>query len=789
MSLDSDHFLADHSHRALRACLISHQYPPGIIGGIGRFTADLAAGFAALGHDVHVLTTQGGICITTLEHGAWIHRLPRNPVIPEAIRSQYAGPYLARMGVIYREIARLHEEKPFDVVSGPIWLAEGLLAAMDCRFVSILSLHTSSKTGLDPQVQGQPARNDPLTELEMRCVGAYAYTHANSHAAVSRIAREYGPPNGVFVIPHGVNDAYRLQSRTRHDNRRIRVLLVGLLDKRKGADVLFRIVPEILSRFPTIDFALLGQASPLPEFQGETLPVAMKRRLVHDPDMLDRVSFAGVVSEQDLHQHYADADLLLLPSRYESFGLAVIEAMSFSLPVVAWKAGGVCETLVDGETGILVDLENEGGLVEAVGRLATDPGLRKAYGEAGRRRYLQHFSTAISIPRTIAAYREVVRVAGSASGDRVSFDPDVFASNVAGVIAATTTAIGEAALQTAHALITGDGADRPLVDVIVRCADSGKQAVPALNSVLAQTYSNFRCLVVDDGSSDNSSDRIAQWLGEKQDSRFSFVRNEGSQGWMACIAAGRNMRSGAFVAFLDASDVWSPEFLETHVGVSFSVPVDLSCSDRVAIGPDRESIGCNDCPEGGDAWEFAVGRNVSSSSLPEVRSVPAAYLRSVPSRVRSCLMVRRSLLDALTPSGYENFRTCGPEHFLALCHYLTGSIVIGRALTACRCSSGGHLSPVAVIGSDAAKYLASDQSDDDIAVTRGLVRHVLDYPPGLAGLLTARGRQLLLRRLVRRCLLAGIGVEDSRIFGVLGFARVLRDQLRAKVWFLRGRLK
>jgi hypothetical protein len=165
---------------ALRICFISHQYPPGVIGGIGRFTADLAAGFAAAGHEVHVLTSQNGVCGVTVEDGVWVHRLLSRPPLPEALRNEQASLYLSRIGMIYREVARIQNEKPFDIISSPIWLAEGLLVAMDRRFASVLSLHTSSKTGLDIGGSGQSADSDPLTTLEMQCVREHSHTHANT---------------------------------------------------------------------------------------------------------------------------------------------------------------------------------------------------------------------------------------------------------------------------------------------------------------------------------------------------------------------------------------------------------------------------------------------------------------------------------------------------------------------------------------------------------------------------------------------------------------------------------
>lgn len=778
--------------RALRVCFISHQYPPDVIGGIGRFTADLARGFSVAGHDVHVLTTQGGVCMATRQNGVWIHRLPSSPAIPRFIRSDYSGLHLARMGCVYREIVRLHQEQPIDIISCPIWLAEGLLVAMDPRFVSVLSLHTSSKTGLD--LQSASLGTDPLTELERLCVRAHAYTHANSHAAVNKITDEYGPPTGVVVIPHGVNDRSELIRRSREEDGRVRVLLVGLLDKRKGADALYEIIPAVLARFPNVEFMLVGQETAIAELQNQTLSAALKARLAGSPDTLSRVEFAGVVSDRELNEAYANADILLLPSRFESFGLTVVEAMSFGLPVVAWKAGGVCETIVDGETGILVEVDDCPGIVEAVGRLAADSALRKRFGKAGRRRYLAHFSTAVSVPRTIETYRAIVDRSASTAKPHGSFDVNDLASKIAGVVEATTVAKGDAALETARLLIAGDGSDQPRVGVILRCFNSSAYVVSALESVFAQTYQNFRCVVIDDASSDGSAFLVSSWLFEKKDNRFSLVGNERSLGWMACIAAGRDA-GDEFVAFLDGADLWSPDFLETHVGVIRSRVVHLSCSDRVGIDPNGQM-------SGGALFSPAyqqrkrrfsrrlqsIGGNLSESGPPNVSRLPPTYLRSMPRRIASSMVVRRSLLDAVLPSDPQNFQVGVHEHILLLCHFLAGSYVIDRGLSACHCETEKSLSPIAAFAAEATAYSAPKRHADDLVVARQVARHLLDYPPQLATVLPARGRQVLLRKLVRTCLLAGVSIEDARLNDALGRARLLRDRLRAKVWFLRSQL-
>jgi glycosyltransferase involved in cell wall biosynthesis len=664
--------LANHSdhtsgkeERALRVCFISYQYPPAAGGGIGRFTADLATGFAAAGHDVHVISSQGGFRGVVRENDVWVHRVSDRPTVPTTIWQEPAGAFLAHISLIYREVMRAHLEKPFDIVSSPIWLAEGLLVAMDPRLTSVVSLHTSSKTLFDLAGFDNEA-DKALPILEAHCVRLHAHTHANSHAAVAKTAAEYSAPNGVVILPHGVADESPHFARTRGDDGRVRILVVGRLDKRKGADVLFDVIPKILSRFSFVEFILAGPENTVAELGHETLRVAIKKEFSARPEILGRIDFAGVVSDDELYQNYANADILLLPSRYESFGLSVIEAMSFGLPAVAWKAGGVCETVDDGETGILVDVGDRDGLVEAVGRLATDPGARRRCGAKARERYLSHFSTALSIPRTIDAYR---KIAGSFQAR--PFQREAFAAQFAAVIESVTSLRGETALQTARLLIDGDSSDQPIdvappqVAVIVTCRDCAGHAIAALDSVLAQTYRNFDCVVVDDASSDDSAKTISNWIAGRQDSRFRLVRNESSRGQMASFAAGLAQCDGAFVAFLDAGDRWLPDFLKNHVGLlrGGRPAAAASCSDfvqadhrgrmlsgtLVGLAPGSQTMTQGLLSPAQNDLFRPIGETPEPSFIQPYQ--PVASLSAI-----SGMLFRRSVLDAVMPRDPDNVR-------------------------------------------------------------------------------------------------------------------------------------
>src|SRR5919197_586490 len=171
--------------------------------------------------------------------------------------------------------------------------------------------------------------------------------------------------------------------RERHDLAgRPLVVCVSRLVPRKGHDVLIRALPEIRRRVPDAALLLVGEGSYRPALE------AMAAR-----SSPGSVVFAGAASEQDLPSYYRAGDVFAMPCRtrlggleVEGWGNVFIEAAACGRPVVVGDSGGARESVVDGETGLLVDGSDVGAVAEAVASLLEDPGRAEAMGSAGRAR-------------------------------------------------------------------------------------------------------------------------------------------------------------------------------------------------------------------------------------------------------------------------------------------------------------------------------------------------------------------------------------------------------------------
>ena len=118
----------------------------------------------------------------------------------------------------------------------------------------------------------------------------------------------------------------------------------------------------------------------------------------------DRVRMLGFVS--DVRALLSAADLFVMPSRWEGFGLAAAEAMSAGLPVIAARAAGLRELVVDGQTGILVEADEAEEVARSIEVLACDPRRRAEMGQAGAARAAESFG----IERNIAAHQRLYSV-------------------------------------------------------------------------------------------------------------------------------------------------------------------------------------------------------------------------------------------------------------------------------------------------------------------------------------------------------------------------------------------
>jgi len=185
------------------------------------------------------------------------------------------------------------------------------------------------------------------------------------------------------------------------------ILYVGRLERLKGADTLIEAVAELLRRpgFDGVRVLMVGgdsgdglrQADHPDGERGRLEAMAAERGL------LGRLDFLGPVAHAELADLYALADVCVVPSRTESFGLVALEAQASGTPVVAAAVGGLLDIVEDGVTGYLVEARDPVAYADRLAALLDDAALRRAMGDSARERAAR-LTWARSVDRLQALY-------------------------------------------------------------------------------------------------------------------------------------------------------------------------------------------------------------------------------------------------------------------------------------------------------------------------------------------------------------------------------------------------
>jgi glycosyltransferase involved in cell wall biosynthesis len=234
----------------------------------------------------------------------------------------------------------------------------------------------------------------------------------------------------------------------------------------------------------------------------------------------------------------------------------------------------------------------------------------------------------------------------------------------------------------------------PLVSVIVAVYNYGRFLTACLKSVAGQTYANIECIVVDDHSTDNTSE-VANGMAAAFDDnrRYSVLRNKTNAGQMASQSTGLTHCKGAFVVFLDADDILAPTFIERHLfaHLNSEYSAGLSVSDQVTIDGngmlhsgsrlDRVALG-----------EITTARHIEIAGGEFTPSLEAVFLpwddaathhsHSWYWQTQSAMMFRRSLLELILPSPTEcgAFRICSDFYLARFGHLVANSMILFETL-------------------------------------------------------------------------------------------------------------
>lgn len=389
--------------------MVSWEYPPVVVGGLGRHVHALATELATAGHDIVVLSRRpaGSDAAThpTCDDragGVRVLHVAEDPAHLEFERDLVAWILAMGHALLRAALTRLGDWRP-DVVHAHDWLvAHPAIALADVLGVPLIATLHATEAGRHAGWLSAPLNR------QVHSVEWWLANRADAVITCSRAMRD--EVTGLFdldpapisvlhngIAQHGwrVGRARVTAARARYAPRGEPLLLyLGRLEYEKGVHDAIAALPRIRRRHPGTRLLLAGDGT-----QRELLAErARVHRVARSVDLL------GYLPDGELAALLAAVDAVVLPSRYEPFGIVALEAAAAGAPLVASTAGGLGEVVIDGDTGLSFAPGDVAGLARAVGAVLDDPAGAARRARAARARLDTDFDWVRIARRTAEVY-------------------------------------------------------------------------------------------------------------------------------------------------------------------------------------------------------------------------------------------------------------------------------------------------------------------------------------------------------------------------------------------------
>lgn len=357
------------------------------------YVRELSSALARAGVECDVFTRAWSSdlpAVVAVEPGLRVHHVPAGPLEPVAkeqlpsLVGEFAEGVLVRMS---GPLAVGPNDLPYDAIHANYWLSglagHQLKHELDLPLVSTFHTLDRVKAESSPEEMSsdEPHRRSEAEAAVMACSEVVL---ASCSVEADQLVELYGAdPDRIRVVPPGVDHAffapgYRPQARRAVGLPSEGPLLafVGRIQPLKGADLALRVLEALLSEHSDANLVVVGGPSGP---HGEE-HMAELHRYVESSALTERVRFVDPQPHELLSTYYRAADVCLVPSRSESFGLVALESAACGTPVVAAAVGGLTTLVEDGWTGLLVEGHDVEAFARAAAKLLDDPSQAAAMG-------------------------------------------------------------------------------------------------------------------------------------------------------------------------------------------------------------------------------------------------------------------------------------------------------------------------------------------------------------------------------------------------------------------------
>jgi D-inositol-3-phosphate glycosyltransferase len=401
------------------AVLMVHTSPleqPGIgdAGGMNIYVVESAQRMAAMGvsvdiftrrthaHETEIVEISPGVRVRYFECG-------HGSLTKEQLPAHIAG--------LSKEFLRIIRDEKYDAIHSHYWISGkvAMPAAKELGIPLVHTMHTMARVKNLNLAEGETPEPMIRVQGETQVVAAANALVANTDAEAASLVSLYDAcPDIVHVVSPGVDLYTFTPGQGRSAAREIVglpqdslvVSFVGRIQPHKGPEVLIRATSELVKHSPLLRHKLIvnvmGGAS-----GANTEEVDRLKELATWLGIDDVVRFSPPVPRADLAQWYRAADLVVVPSYSESFGLVALEAQACGTPVVATAVGGLRTAVADGISGVLVDGHDPKAWSSVIARLLQEP-QRRVLLSMGAIEHASHFGWDATARGTLDIYDLVI---------------------------------------------------------------------------------------------------------------------------------------------------------------------------------------------------------------------------------------------------------------------------------------------------------------------------------------------------------------------------------------------
>lgn len=391
----------------MRICMLSWEYPPRIVGGIARHVEELSEAMAAKGHEIHVVTAPHPDAPDyELRKGVHIHRVQTD----DAPTTDFVTWIHHLNWAMAQQAVRLQLALPFDLVHAHDWLVAqtGVLLKKSFGLPLVATIHATESGrnhGIHTPLQSYIHHQEWFLTYEAFRVIVCSntmYREVRSLFAVPEDKLDIRP-NGIdfhkFEFPF--ENALEFRRQFALDNEKV-VMFVGRMVAEKGAQVLIEAAPRILAQYPDAKFVIVGKGGFLNDLKRRAAQLKLGSKML----------FTGYVDDDTLLRIYRTADVAVVPSLYEPFGIVALEGMAAKVPTVVADTGGLGEIIDHMQTGITTYAGKPESLAWGILEVLRNPEHSRMMADNAYKKVLEVFNWQIIADQTLDTYGKVLSMAG-----------------------------------------------------------------------------------------------------------------------------------------------------------------------------------------------------------------------------------------------------------------------------------------------------------------------------------------------------------------------------------------